>query len=145
MENTPSAGQVIAAVITWAGSIGLLVVVGGVIYNLIMKIKPVKEWWERRQSRKYTLAFGEQIDKLESLIASSMEVIREENRVKRERLWDELAIFKSDLEDLEAEVENLKTGNAVQENQMRNLTEEIRKLCCQINTLTEYLINKNNT
>ena len=84
METMPSAGDLLATILTFSGTATLLAAVIFATYNAVMKIKPLNDWYRKRQSEKYKIIFGEQVEGFKSYVNQSLKVIQEEERLKKE-------------------------------------------------------------
>ena len=164
METMPSAGDILATILTFSGTATLLAAVIFATYNAVMKIKPLNDWYRKRQAEKYEIIFGKHVKGFESFVSQSLEAIKEEERLKKERIWSQLKEleeklvdtkkeFEARLLDVEEELNIMQTSSAVQEEQIKNLsdnfdirmtslTEQIHKMCMELTVLTQHLIDK---
>ena len=153
METMPSAGDIVAAILTFSGTVAMLGAMIFALYNAVMKIKPLNDWYRKRQSEKYKIIFGEQVEGFKSYVNQSLKVIQEEERLKKERIGSHIKELEARILDVEEELDVMQTSRAVQEEQIKNLsdnfdirmtslTEQIHKMCMELSVLTQYLIDK---
>ena len=153
METMPSAGDIVVAILTFSGTAAMLGAMIFALYNAVMKIKPLNDWYRKRQSEKYRIIFGEQVEGFKSYVNQSLKVIQEEERLKKERIWSHIKELEARILDVEEELDVMQTSRAVQEEQIKNLsdnfdirmtslTEQIHKMCMELSVLTQHLIDK---
>ena len=86
-------------------------------------------------------------------MSQSLEAIKEEERLKKERIWSHIKELEARILDVEEELDIMQTSRAVQEEQIKNLsdnfdirmtslTEQIHKMCMELTVLTQHLIDK---
>lgn len=154
-ENLITIADILAALAIFGGTallVGLVVFVGQWI---VFKIKPIREWWIKHQEKKYGAIFGKQVEYFKTYVDTSLKAIVEENKLKKQRIWDEIEAIHSQISGLEEEIDTLQKENALHkldndymikhfDEQVDAMSFQMQKMGTQIETLVHYLINKNN-
>lgn len=98
----------LSAIATLGGTAVLLVVVFFLGQWLLMKIKPIHSWWTKYQERKYRAIFGQQVDQFKQYVDESIKAIKEENKTKKARIWEEIGNMGAKIERIENDIEDMK-------------------------------------